>query len=296
MGDVKTCALAAGDLGVKFTSRSHDASTASFIAAAQVVPPLLANSAAFAPLSATAVSVSSLFPVFVSVVFITVAVTPVGVAGKLSALASNLAAPTSMPTATPGPDSATVFGAPLTLEVIVTVPGRAPSIAGVKVISIAQISPASRLPTQPVDANSAAGADVTVMIETGIALLLLLVTVICRVALAIPTVCVLKTTDAALRMMLGVVTAAAVPETVMLGFVAALDWIVKVAVREPAFSGLSNVAPIVQVAPAFTVTEAPAGTQVPVATNSVAFAPLFSMPVIVSFSVPAVCQRDGRRR
>ena len=86
--------------------------------------------------------------------------------------------------------------------------------------------------------------------------------------------------------MFGVVTGAAVPETVMLGFVAALDWTVKVAEREPAFSGLSNVAPIVQVAPAFTVTEAPTGTQVPVALKSVAFAPLFSMPVIVSFSVP----------
>ena len=116
--------------------------------------------------------------------------------------------------------------------------------------------------------------------------MLLLVTVICRGALAMPTACVLKTIDVALRTMLGVVTEAAVPETVMLGFVAALDWTVKVAVREPAISGLSNVAPIVQVAPAFTVTEAPAGTQVPVATNSVAFAPLFSMPVIVSFSVP----------
>ena len=135
-----------------------------------------------------------------------------------------------------------------------------------------------------VDANSGSEAELTCVTETWT--VLLLVTVICRGALAMPTVCVLKTIDGALRMMLGVVTAAAVPETVMLGFVAALDWTVKVAVREPAFSGLSNVAPIVQVAPAFTVTEAPAGTQVPVATNSVAFAPLFSMPVIVSFSVP----------
>ena len=100
------------DSGLKFTSRSHDASTASIPAApvAQVVPPLLANSAAFAPLSARAVSASSLFPVFVSVVLITVAVTPLGVAGKVSVLASNLAAPTSMPTATPGPDSETVRG------------------------------------------------------------------------------------------------------------------------------------------------------------------------------------------
>ena len=80
--------LLPADWGVKFTSRSHDASTASIPAAptAQVVPPLLANSAAFAPLSAMAVSDSSLFPVFVSLVLITVAVTPVGVAGKLSAL------------------------------------------------------------------------------------------------------------------------------------------------------------------------------------------------------------------
>ena len=59
--------------------------------------------------------------------------------------------------------------------------------------------------------------------------MLLLVTVICRGALAMPTVCVLKTIDVALRTMLGVATAAAVPETVMLGFVAALDWTVKVA-------------------------------------------------------------------
>ena len=133
--------LLPAEAGVKFTSRSHDASTASFIPAAQVVPPLLANSVAFAPLSATAVSASSLFPVFVSVVLITVAVTPLGVAGKVSVLASNLAAPTSMPTATPGPDSETVRGAPLTLEVIVTVPVRAPAVAGVNVMSIVQRSP-----------------------------------------------------------------------------------------------------------------------------------------------------------
>ena len=108
--------LPPADWGVKFTSRSHDASTASIPAAptAQVVPPLLANSAAFAPLSAMAVSDKGAFPVFVNLVFITVAVTPVGVAGKLSALSPNLAAPTG--TVTPGPDSATVRGEPLTLE------------------------------------------------------------------------------------------------------------------------------------------------------------------------------------
>ena len=108
------------------------------------MPPLLANSAAFAPLSATAVSVSSLFPVFVSVVLITVAVTPVGIAGKVSALASNLAAPVSMPMATPGPDSATVRGEPLTLEVIVTVPLLVPAIAGLNVMLIVQMRPGSR--------------------------------------------------------------------------------------------------------------------------------------------------------
>ncbi len=111
--------------------------------------------------------------------------------------------------------------------------------------------------------NSMFEDELTCIPETGT--VLLLVTVIRRGALATTTVCVLKTTDVALRTMLGVVTVAAVPETVMLGFVAALDWTVKVAVREPATSGLSNIAPIVQVAPAFTVTEAPAGTQVPVA-------------------------------
>jgi hypothetical protein len=276
--------LLLADWGVKFTSRSHFASTVSIPATptAQVVPPLLANSAAFAPLSATAVSDRGAFPVFVSVVLITVAVTPVGVAGKLSALSPNLAAPTG--TVTPGPESATVRGEPLTLEVIVTVPVLAPAIAGVNVMLIVQTSPAARLPTQSVvDANSVFGADVTSVIETGIVLLLLLVTVICRGALASPTVCVLKTIDGALRMMLGVVTAAPIPETVMLGFVAALDWTVNVAESEPAYGGV-NVAPIVQVAPGFTTTEAP--TQLPVAVKSVAFAPLFSMPVIVSFSVP----------
>ena len=277
--------LPPADWGVKFTSRSHDASTASIPAAptAQVVPPLLANSAAFAPLSAMAVSDKGAFPVFVNLVFITVAVTPVGVAGKLRALSPNLAAPAG--TVTPGPDSATVRGEPLTLgAVIVTVPVRAPSIAGVNVMLIEQTSPAARLPTQSVvDANSVFGAVVTRLIETGIVLLLLLVTVICRGALASPTVCVLKAIDGALRMMLGVVTAAPMPETVMLGFVAALDWTVNVAESEPAYGGV-NVAPIVQVAPGFTVTEAP--TQVPVAAKSVAFAPLFSTPVIVSFSVP----------
>ena len=277
--------LLPADWGVKFTSRSHFASTVSIPATptAQVVPPLLANSAAFAPLSAMAVSDRGAFPVFVSVVLITVAVTPVGVAGKLSALSPNMAAPTG--TVTPGPDSATVRGEPLTLgAVIVTVPVRAPAIAGVNVMLIVQISPAARLPTQSVvDANSVFGADVTSVIETGTVLLLLLVAVICRVALAMPTVCVLKTIDGALRMMLGVVTAAPMPETVMVGFVAALDWTVNVAESEPAYGGV-NVAPIVQVAPGFTVTEAP--TQLPVAAKSVAFAPLFSMPVIVSFSVP----------
>lgn len=274
--------LLPADWGVKFTSRSHDASTASIPAAptAQVVPTLLANSEAFAPLSAMAVSDRGAFPVFVNVVLITVAVTPVGVAGKLCALASNAAAPTG--TVTPGPDSATVRGEPLTLEVIVTVPVRAPATVGLKVTRIEQMSPAARLPTQSVVvANSVSEDELTCVTETWT--VLLLITVICRDALAMPTVCVLKTIDVALRTMLGVVTATAVPETVMLGFVAALDWTVNVAERESGNRDV-NVAPIVQVAPTFTVTETP--TQVPVIAKSVAFVPLFSMPVIVSFSVP----------
>jgi hypothetical protein len=122
--------------------------------------------------------------------------------------------------------------------VIVTFPVRA-SIAGVKVISIAQISPASRLPT------AAGRRKFCGRVRCHRHHRYLNRAVVGhrdrRVALATPTACVLKTIDGALRMMLGVVTVAAVPESVMLGFVAALDWTVKVAVREPAFSGLSNV-------------------------------------------------------
>ena len=63
----------------------------------------------------------------------------------------------------------------------------------------------------------------------------------------------------------------------------ALDCSVNVAVRLPTAVGV-NVAPIVQVPPAATVTDAP--TQEPVAVNSAAFVPVLAMPVIVSGAPP----------
>ncbi|HQR19582.1 MAG TPA: hypothetical protein PLE54_05355 [Burkholderiaceae bacterium] len=119
------------------------------------------------------------------------------------------------------------------------------------------------------------------MIETVSVPLLVIVT--CRAALVVPTVCVLKASVVTLRTMLGVAAAAAVPVSVMLGFVAALDCNVKVAARVPAANGV-KAAPIVQVAPGLTVTVAP--EHVPVAENSDAFVPPFAMPVIVSAAPP----------
>jgi hypothetical protein len=114
---------------------------------------------------------------------------------------------------------------------------------------------------------------------------LLLTTATCRAALVMPTVVVLKTRLVVLKTRLGVPGTVAVPLTVMLGFVAALDSTVSVAEREPALSGV-KLAVIVQVALALTVTAEPAPTQLPDKSNSVAFAPLFSIPLISSGAVP----------
>lgn len=89
--------------------------------------------------------------------------------------------------------------------------------------------------------------------------------------------------EVALRVMAGTAANAAVPVNEILGLLAAFDCSVKVAVRLPAAVGV-KLAPIVQVPPGATVTEAP--TQVPVAVNSAEFVPLFAMPVIVNEPAP----------
>ena len=224
--------------------------------------------------------VSAALPVFVNVALSGVAAAPAPVEGKLSALASSVAAPVGA--VTPGPASVTACGDPVAFDVIVRLPVRLPAAEGVKVTFIVQLAPAARLPTQlPVAANSGVGRSRAAVIETFTVLLFVIVTG--RAALVMPTVCELKVTEVTLREMLGTADAVAVPVSVMLGLLAALDCSVNVAVRLPVAVGV-NVAPIVQVAPAATVTEAP--THEPVAENSAAFVPDLAMPVIVSGAAP----------
>jgi hypothetical protein len=152
----------------------------------------------------------------------------------------------------------------------------------VNVTFIVQLAPAARLPTQlPVAANSGVVAAVTAVIATFTVLVFVIVTG--RAALAMPTVWVLNVIAVTLREILGTAEAVAVPVSVMLGLLEALDCSVKVAVLLPTVVGV-NEAPIVQVPPAATVTDAP--THDPVAVNSAAFVPVLPIPVMVSGPPP----------
>ncbi len=161
-------------------------------------------------------------------------------------------------------------------------PLRGPAADGVKVALTVQLAPAASVATQlPVAPNSVLGVAAAWVMVTGT--VPLLVTTTGRAALVVPTVCVLKVMAVTLSAMLGVAMAAAVPLTVMVGLDAALDWIVKVALRVPAAAGV-KLAPSVQVPPTATLTAAP--TQLPVALNSAALAPALAIPVIVSGAPP----------
>ena len=271
--------LLPADSGLNSVSTRQVASTAKE-PATQVVPAPSLKSCALVPPIATAKIVSGALPVFVSVVLSGFAAAPAPVDGKLTALASSVAAPVGV--VAPGPARVTACGEPVAFDVIVRLPARFPAADGVNVTFIVQLAPAARLPTQlPVAANSGVVAAVTAVIATFTVLVFVIVTG--RAALAMPTVWVLNVIAVTLREMLGTAEAVAVPVSVMLGLLEALDCSVKVAVLLPTAVGVND-APIVQVPPAATVTDAP--THDPVAVNSAAFVPVLPIPVMVSGPPP----------